>query len=120
MPSIGDSTGCPPGAKLTCWLPRVSTSRRRPATAPSPAPVCRATSLSEKYAAAITAVIMMKNCTMSMTSTPQSPECAANTTLRMPQTTMVCHGGSPKRMLPILHAASVTIAMMKQLKNRPR
>ena len=33
-----------------------------------------------KYAAAITAVILMKNWIMSMTSTPHSPECAANTT----------------------------------------
>ena len=96
------------------------TSLWRPASALSPTPVCRATSFNEKYAAAMTAVILMKNCTMSMTSTPQSPECAANTTLSTPQTRMVCHGGSPKRTLAILQAASVTIAMMKQLKNKPR
>ena len=96
------------------------TSLCSPASALSPTPVWRATSFSEKYAAAMTAVILMKNCTMSMTSTPHSPECAAKTTFRMPQTRMVCHGGRPKRMLAILHAASVTIAMMKQLKNRPR
>ena len=33
---------------------------------------------------------------------------------------IVCHGARPKRMFAILHAASVTIPMMKQLKKRPR
>ena len=78
------------------------------------------TSRSEKYAAAKTAVILMKNCTISMTSTPQSPECEAKRTLMTPQKTMVCQGGRPKRMLAILQAASVTMPMMKQLKNSPR
>ena len=73
-----------------------------------------------KYAAAITAVILMKNWIMSMTSTPHSPEWAANTTLRIPQITMVCQAGRPKRMFAILQAARVTIPMMKQLKKRPR
>ena len=36
------------------------------------------------------------------------------------QTTIVCHGGRPNSTLAILHAASVTIPMMKPLKNRPR
>ena len=83
-------------------------------------PVRRATSFKLKYAAAMTAVILMKNWIMSMTSTPQSPACAAKTTLSTPQMTMVCQGGSPKRMLAILHAASITVPMMKQLKNSPR
>ena len=73
-----------------------------------------------RYHEAMTAVIVIKNCTMSMTSTPHRPECAAKTTLSTPQMRIVCHGGRPKRMLAILHAASVTIPMMKQLKNRPR
>ena len=68
----------------------------------------------------MTAVILMKNWTMSMTSTPQSPACAAKTTLMAPQIRIVCHGASPNRMLAILQAASVTIPMMKQLKNSPR
>ncbi len=79
-----------------------------------------ATATSAKYAAAITAVILMMNCTMSMTSTPHSPEWAANTTFSTPQMRIVCHGGIANRMFAILHAASVTIPMMKQLKNSPR
>ena len=62
----------------------------------------------------------MKNWIMSITSTPQSPECAANTTFSSPQITIVCHAGIPNRMLAILQAASVTVPMMKQLKNSPR
>ena len=62
----------------------------------------------------------MKNCTMSMIITPHSPEWAAKTTLSTPQITMVSHGSMPKRMLAILHPASVTMPMMKQLKNSPR
>ena len=38
----------------------------------------------------MTAVILMKNWIMSMTSTPQSPECAAKTTLSTPTTSSVC------------------------------
>ncbi len=55
-----------------------------------------------------------------MTSTPQRPEWAAKTTFKMPQMTIVCQAGMPKRMLAILQAARVTMPMMKQLKNRPR
>ena len=89
VPSIGDITGCAARWKTTCCEPSMLTSlcRRRGA---SPTPVCRATSFSEKYAAAMTAVILMKNWTMSMTSTPQRPECAAKTTLSTPQMRMVC------------------------------
>ena len=82
--------------------------------------MCFATATSEKYAAANTAVILMKNCTMSTTSTPHSPEWAAKTTLSTPQMQMVCQAGMPNMMLAILHAASVTMPMMKQLKNSPR
>ena len=55
-----------------------------------------------------------------MTSTPHSPECAANATFSMPHASSVCHRGRPNRMLAILHAARLTEAMMTQLKNRPR
>ncbi len=73
-----------------------------------------------KYAAAVTAVILMKNWIISMTSTPQRPEWAAKTTLSAPHNRSVCHRSRPKRMAAILQAASRTVPMMKQLKNRPR
>ena len=73
-----------------------------------------------KYAAAITADILMKNWIMSMTSTPQSPECAANTTLRRPTPTSVCQRSSPNKTLAILTAARLTVAMIMQLNSRPR
>ena len=41
-------------------------------------------------------------------------------TFNTPQIKIVSHRGIPKRMFAILHAASVTIPMMKQLKNSPR
>ena len=71
-------------------------------------------------AAAVTAVILMRNWIMSMTRTPQRPEYMAKTTLRKPQASRVCQRGSPKRMLAILQAARLTVAMMTQLKKRPR
>ena len=55
-----------------------------------------------------------------MTSTPHRPECAAKTTLSSPQIRIVSQGGIPKRMFAILQPASVTMPMMKQLKNKPR
>ena len=73
-----------------------------------------------KYAAAITAVIMMKNWIMSITSTPQSPECAAKATFSSPTNRSVSQRSRPKRMPAILHAARFTVAMIMQLKNRPR
>ena len=110
-----------PSVVTTCWVESFDTSACRPAQPPAPLPTRRSpTSTSENQAAAKTAVILMKNCTISMTSTPQRPEWAAKTTLRMPQTTMVCHAGMPKRMLAILQAARVTMPMMKQLKKSPR
>ena len=68
----------------------------------------------------MTAVILMKNWTMSMTRTPQRPECVAKTTLRVPTSASVCHRGSPKRMPAILQAARFTVAMIMQLKRSPR
>ena len=105
---------------LTCCAPSVLTSCFKPANALSPTPVCTATAFKLKYAAATTAVILMKNCTISITSTPHKPECAAKTTFSTPQIMIVCHGGIPKRMFAILQPASVTMPMMKQLKNSPR
>ncbi len=73
-----------------------------------------------KKAAAITAVILMKNWIISMTRTPHSPECAAKATFSTPQSSSVCQRGRPNRILAILQAAKLTEARMKQLKNRPR
>ena len=109
-----------PWVVTTCWVESLATRALRPAQALASPARRLPTSTSENQAAAKTAVILMKNCTMSMTSTPQRPEWAAKTTLRMPQMTMVCQAGIPKRMLAILQAAKVTMPMMKQLKNRPR
>ena len=81
-------------------------------------PTCGA--CSAKYAAAITAVILMKNCTMSMTSTPHRPEWAAKTTFSRPTNSSVSQRGRPNRIPAILHAARFTVAMIMQLKSRPR
>ena len=85
-----------------------------PLRPPTPG-ACRA-----KYAAAVTAVILTKNCTMSMTSTPQRPECAANAAFSTPTKRSVCHRGSPKRIAAILQAARLTVAMIMQLNRNPR
>ena len=120
LPSDTDMTGTP-CVVTTCCVESFSTRAFRPAQPPAPLPTRRSpTSTSENQAAAKTAVILMKNWTISMTSTPQRPECAAKTTFKTPQMTMVCQAGIPKRMLAILHAAKVTMPMMKQLKNSPR
>ncbi len=86
------------------------------ATMTSRPPTC----LTAKYAAAITAVILMMNWIMSMTSTPQRPEYAANTTLRSPTMSSVCQRSRPKSTLAILQAARFTEPMMTQLKKKPR
>ena len=62
----------------------------------------------------------MKNWIMSMTSTPQSPECAAKATFSTPRKSRVCQRSMPKRMPAILQAARLTVAMIMQLKSRPR
>ena len=119
-PSAAEITGCPSVPAATWRVESFDTSSLSPTQALASPPRRRPTSTSENQAAANTAVILMKNWIMSMTSTPQSPECAAKTTFRIPQMTMVCTAERPKRMLAILQAASVTIPMMKQLKKRPR
>ena len=81
-------------------------------------PTCGA--VTAKYAAAITAVILMKNWIMSMTSTPQSPECAANAAFSTPTNSSVCQRSRPNRMPAILQAARLTVAMIMQLNNSPR
>src|ERR1022692_909122 len=43
----------------------------------------------------MTAVILMKNWSISMTSTPQRPECAANTTFSRPTASSVCQRSKP-------------------------
>src|SRR5262245_2426631 len=78
------------------------------------------TDFTAKYAAAITADILMKNWIMSMTSTPQSPEYVANTTFSAPTRTSVCQRSQPNRIPAILQAARFTVAMMMQLNSSPR
>ena len=87
-------------------------------TRPLSPPTCGTSTA--KYAAAITADILMKNCTMSITSTPHSPDCVAKTTLSSPTNSSVCQRSKPNRIAAILHAARFTVAMMTQLNNRPR
>ena len=62
----------------------------------------------------------MKNWIMSMTSTPHSPEWAAKTTLSSPTAASVCQRFRPNSIAAILHAARFTVAMMMQLKKKPR
>ena len=68
----------------------------------------------------MTAVILMKNWTMSMTSTPHRPEWAAKTTFSSPTNSSVSQRGRPKRIPAILQAARFTVAMIMQLKRSPR
>jgi len=63
---------------------------------------------------------MMKSWIISTIRTPQSPEWAAKTTFRRPTKTRVCQSRRPKRTLAIFTAAMLTVAMMMQLKKRPR
>ncbi len=62
----------------------------------------------------------MPNWIKSVTSTPHSPEVAAKATLMTPHTSSVCPIGQPSSTLAILAAARFTVAMITQLKNRPR
>ena len=68
----------------------------------------------------MTAVILTKNWIMSMTSTPHKPEWAANTTFSRPTASSVSQRLKPNSTAAILQAARFTVAMMMQLKNRPR
>jgi hypothetical protein len=62
----------------------------------------------------------MPNWMKSVTSTPQSPDVAANATFSAAQMSNVCDIGQPSSTFAILAAARFTDAMMTQLKNRPR
>ena len=64
--------------------------------------------------------IAMPNWMKSVTSTPQSPEVAAKATFSTAQTRSVFPIGQPRITLAILTAARFTVAMMTQLKKRPR
>jgi hypothetical protein len=120
-PSIGCITGWPLGSGgATCNVESLDINSLSPTHASAWPPRRRPTSTSENQAAAMTAVIFTKNCSMSITSTPHSPECAAKTTFKTPQMMIVCQAGNPNRMFAILQAANVTVPMMKQLKKRPR
>ena len=57
---------------------------------------------------------------MSMTSTPQRPEKVAKTTFSSPTAASVCQRLNPKSTAAILQAARFTLAMIMQLKSRPR
>ena len=56
----------------------------------------------------------------SVTSTPQSPDTEAKKMVMIEQTSRVRPIGQPSTMLAILAAARFTVAMMTQLKRRPR
>ena len=71
-------------------------------------------------AAAITALILITNCTRSIASTPHNPDTEANTTQIAPQISTVSSRPHPSITFEILIAASVTVAMIAQLKKRPR
>jgi hypothetical protein len=62
----------------------------------------------------------MPNWKKSTISTPQSPPVAAKSTLSAAQISSVWVIGQPSTTLAILAAARLTVAMMKQLKIRPR
>ncbi len=75
---------------------------------------------SAKYAAANAPAIAIPNWKKSTTSTPHSPDVAAKTMLITAQISSVLPIGQPSTTLAILAAARLTVAMMKQLKTRPR
>ena len=70
--------------------------------------------------AAMTAAILIKNWTMSITSTPHRPEWAAKTTFKSPTKSSVCQRSRPNKIPAILQAARFTLAMMIRLKKKPR
>ena len=62
----------------------------------------------------------MVNWIESVTSTPHSPDTDAKKMVMVEQRRRVCHIGHPSTMLAIFAAARFTVAMMTQLKNKPR
>src|SRR5512140_2833148 len=62
-----------------------------------------------KYVTANAPVIVMPNCSESVTSTPHSPDTDAKKIVITEQTRSVCHVGQPSTMLPILAAARFTV-----------
>ena len=62
----------------------------------------------------------MPNWMKSVTSTPHSPDVAAKATLRTAQMRSVFPIGQPNNTFAILAAARFTVAMITQLKKRPR
>ena len=65
-------------------------------------------------------VIVIENWIESVTSTPHKPETDAKKIVMTPQTMSVRSIGQPRRTFAILTAARFTVAMMTQLKSRPR
>ena len=62
----------------------------------------------------------MPNWMKSVTRTPQRPEVAANATFKAAQIQSVFPMGQPSTTLAIFTAARLTVAMITQLKKRPR
>ena len=75
---------------------------------------------SEYTAAATEPDMAMPNWMKSVTSTPQSPDVAANAMLITAQISSVLDIGHPSTTLAIFAAARFTVAMMTALKNSPR
>ena len=73
-PFTADTIGSPFLGVTTCSVESFSTSACKPSHALSSPTRRRPTSLREKYAAAKTAVILIKNWIMSMIKTPHRPE----------------------------------------------
>jgi hypothetical protein len=65
-------------------------------------------------------VMVMPNCSVSVTNTPHRPETEAKKMVMTPHTIKVRSMGQPSTTLPIFAAERFTAAMMMQLKNRPR
>ncbi len=68
----------------------------------------------------IVPVIVIVNWIESVTSTPQSPETDAKKMVMTEQTSSVRSIGQPRTTFAILAAARFTVAMITQLKRRPR
>ncbi len=85
---------------------------------PARPPICGC--FTAKYATAKVPVIVIVNWIESVTSTPHSPDTDAKKIVITAAMDSVCQGGQPSTTLAIFTAARFTVAMITQLKNRPR
>ena len=85
---------------------------------PDRPPICGCCRVNQ--ATAKVPVIVIPNWSASVTSTPQSPDTDAKKIVMIEQTMRVRPIGQPSTTVAILTAARFTVAMMKQLKKRPR